>query len=108
MPTKMQLAVAIDVNFAIVNKVDLFKASSFTGECRNMWYSTQKPCSVHLATFKYIFVSMQGKISQRNVSVNGDIRTNPSAYIWISFVSRQSSLKKANEIKTKSCYDDIL
>ncbi|NWV28155.1 CNGB3 protein, partial [Origma solitaria] len=28
MPTKMQLAVAIDVNFAIVNKVDLFKASS--------------------------------------------------------------------------------
>ncbi|NXX17567.1 CNGB3 protein, partial [Podargus strigoides] len=35
MPTKMQLAIAIDVNFAIVNKVDLFKASSFTGECRN-------------------------------------------------------------------------
>ncbi|GAB0182065.1 cyclic nucleotide-gated cation channel beta-3 [Grus japonensis] len=39
MPTKMQLAIAIDVNFAIVNKVDLFKASSFTGECRNVWYS---------------------------------------------------------------------
>ncbi|NXW22374.1 CNGB3 protein, partial [Circaetus pectoralis] len=35
MPTKMRLAIAIDVNFAIVNKVDLFKASSFTGECRN-------------------------------------------------------------------------
>lgn len=30
MPSKMQLAIAIDVNFAIVNKVDLFKASSFT------------------------------------------------------------------------------
>ncbi|NXK49464.1 CNGB3 protein, partial [Chauna torquata] len=35
MPTKMQLAIAIDVNFAIVNKVDLFKASTFTGECSN-------------------------------------------------------------------------
>ncbi|NXJ69890.1 CNGB3 protein, partial [Rostratula benghalensis] len=35
MPSKMQLAVAIDVNFAIVNKVDLFKASSFTGEWGN-------------------------------------------------------------------------
>ncbi|XP_033375352.1 cyclic nucleotide-gated cation channel beta-3 [Parus major] len=30
MPTKMQLAVAIDVNFAIVNKVDLFKARTGT------------------------------------------------------------------------------
>ncbi|NXG68235.1 CNGB3 protein, partial [Baryphthengus martii] len=35
MPLKMQLAIAIDVNFAIVNKVDLFKASTFTRECRN-------------------------------------------------------------------------
>ncbi|NXG44055.1 CNGB3 protein, partial [Psilopogon haemacephalus] len=35
MPIKMQLAIAIDVNFAIVNKVDLFKASSLAGECRN-------------------------------------------------------------------------
>ncbi|KAK2528675.1 Cngb3 [Columba livia] len=42
MPTKMQLAIAIDVNFAIVNKVDLFKASSFTGECRNEWYSLDR------------------------------------------------------------------
>lgn len=89
MPIKMHLAIAIDVNFAIVNKVDLFKASSFIGECRNMWYSIQKPCLVHLATLKYMFVSMQGKISLKNVSVNGDIRTNPSACIWISFVSRQ-------------------
>lgn len=38
MPTKMQLAIAIDVNFAIVNKVDLFKASTFTEECSNVWY----------------------------------------------------------------------
>lgn len=83
MPTKMHLAVAIDVNFAIVNKVDLFKASSFTGECRNMWYFVQKLCFVHLAKLKCMFVSVQGKISQSNISVNGDIRTNPSACIWI-------------------------
>lgn len=38
MPTKMQLAIAIDVNFAIVNKVDLFKASTLTKECINVWY----------------------------------------------------------------------
>ncbi|POI30511.1 hypothetical protein CIB84_005739, partial [Bambusicola thoracicus] len=36
MPTKMQLAIAIDVNFAIVNKVDLFKASTLTKECSNV------------------------------------------------------------------------
>jgi len=36
MPTKMQLAIAIDVNFAIVNKVDLFKASTLTKECTNV------------------------------------------------------------------------
>lgn len=89
MPTKMQLAVAIDVNFAIVNKVELFKASSFTGECRNMWYSIEKSCFVPLVTLQYMFVSMQGKISQRNVSANGDIRKNPSACICFSFVSRQ-------------------
>lgn len=89
MPTKMQLAVAIDVNFAIVNKVELFKASSFTGECRNMWYSIEKSCFVPLVTLQNMFVSMQGKISQRNVSANGDIRKNPSACIWFSFVSRQ-------------------
>ncbi|NXJ85436.1 CNGB3 protein, partial [Trogon melanurus] len=35
MPVKMRLAIAIDVNFAIVNKVDLFKASTSTGEWRN-------------------------------------------------------------------------
>ncbi|CAM2106817.1 unnamed protein product [Caretta caretta] len=38
MPAKMQLAIAIDVNFAIVNKVDLFKASSFKGERSNMLF----------------------------------------------------------------------
>ncbi|NWW07178.1 CNGB3 protein, partial [Oreocharis arfaki] len=73
MPTKMQLAVAIDVNFAIVNKVDLFKASSFTGECgipyRNLGCDTQMiyDMLLRLKSIVYLpgdFVCKKGEIGR--------------------------------------------
>ncbi|NXI69188.1 CNGB3 protein, partial [Anseranas semipalmata] len=69
MPTKMQLAIAIDVNFAIVNKVDLFKASTFTGECSSVGCDTQMiyDMLLRLKSIVYLpgdFVCKKGEIGR--------------------------------------------
>lgn len=59
----MQLAIAIDVNFAIVNKVDLFKVSTLTKECSNVWYlQAGNLVFLYLATQNNMFVNTQGKL----------------------------------------------
>lgn len=66
----------------------------------------QKPCFVHLATLKNMFVNMQGKIGVRNISVNGDMSGQSQVPAFEFCVKK--TYKKPNEIKTQSCYVDIL
>jgi len=70
----------------------------------------QKPCFVHLATLKNMFVNMQGKTGLRNISGNEDMSGQSQVPAFEFFLSKQRLKKqnKGNQIKTQSCCIDIL